>query len=365
MTDVDRAGVTVGEVMQSANILLVCGGGRGLGWSSILRTAAFEAHLQSVWPTARVTVFAAGDHEVHDWLWHRVRDLVALRPGPSVHDQMCARQLRGDADLVLLDHPAPTHDDAAEAWLQGSRHVVVRTAPDRCASDGSVQCGWHWTRVDGVPARKLPLVGARYALVDPLAHAAAISRKPAAGPARRLLVDLGAAGPDLQVAEALAPAIGVFESASLVCDGAVSRKRRNALEAACPGLSVHAAPERVVPLLAAADLVVVADGSAAARAAACGTPAIFIDGQPVEEGMAETVELDDLAAVVTALAGDPDRRRRLQDAGRSHVDGLGVLRLCADTLPGFPVEMLQIAELPSISQSSKSTSAVVPVAPSA
>ena len=117
----------------------------------MVRTVAVENRLRALWPAARVTVFAEGDHRAQDWLYARVRDLVGLRPGVTTDDDMSARSMRRRADLVLMDLPQDPEPDRCRAWLADADQVVVRAAGESsCSSDGDL-LGWRWVNGSAAP----------------------------------------------------------------------------------------------------------------------------------------------------------------------------------------------------------------------
>lgn len=127
--------------MGEANILLRTRGDRESGWDCVVRCAALEAHLRQVWPMARVTVFAEGDHRTQDWLYARVRDLVPLRPGTTVHEEMGLRSTRGRADLAILDLPTEPEDALHQAWKADADRVVVPSQLPEPGPTGSPAVG--------------------------------------------------------------------------------------------------------------------------------------------------------------------------------------------------------------------------------
>ncbi len=186
--------------MGEPNILLRTRGTRESGWESLTRCVALENQLGGLWPAARVTVFAEGDHRVQDWLYARVRDLVGLRPGVTNDDDMSARSLRRRADLVLMDFPENPGVDRCRAWLADADQVIVRAASPGASEAGCEVLGWRWTHGCTKPAeittgmadgRLSDLDPGDLLLADPLAFACALLATPdeqpaaaVAGPAR-------------------------------------------------------------------------------------------------------------------------------------------------------------------------------------
>ncbi len=102
---------------------------------------------------------------------------------------------------------------------------------------------------------------------------------------------------------------------------------------------------QMAELMSEADLAVVTGGTVMFEAAACGTPAVVVCSHQHQVPQAEwfagqgvvqhlglcrnAVDAKRLAGAVTALAGDPGRRKQMSAAGKSAVDGRGMER-CAD-----------------------------------
>lgn len=135
--------------MGEANILLRTRGDRESGWDCIVRCVELEAHLGRVWPTARVTVFAEGDHRTLDWLYARVRDLIGVRLGTNVHDEMGARSMRGRADVVIFDMPTAPDEVLRGAWLADADRLFVRSPDDSIADVEAYLHGVEPTQIEG------------------------------------------------------------------------------------------------------------------------------------------------------------------------------------------------------------------------
>ena len=309
------------------------------------------ARLSQTWPTARVTVFAEGDHEVHDWLWTRVRDLVALRSGSALTEEMAQRALRGQADLAILDVPEAPDVDRCRAWLQGSDHVIVRSSLDQRAPDGRVMCGWHWTR--GADEGPAPLIGSDRVLVTPGCAKAASERGTPTEPARKLLIRLdGATREDeLLVVGSLKSIVAGFETVHILTSSRFGVAHRRALAKACPGIEVVGGRGRLFEFLSRSDLAITKGADLRHTVAACGVPQLLIAGDADDavgavsfaaSGAAEDLGLlDDLSALdlgrrTLSLAEDVPSLAAAHLAARAHVDGLGYQRLLRETLLTHP-----------------------------
>src|SRR5262245_49080121 len=101
--------------MATATIFIRSMTQRDGGFESHRRAAAIERWVREVSPTSRVTVFASGGSDVQEYLYTRVRDLVALPADATAADDAWALGTRGRADLVLYDGGAP-EEERRETW---------------------------------------------------------------------------------------------------------------------------------------------------------------------------------------------------------------------------------------------------------
>lgn len=345
--------------MGEANILVRTGGSRESGWASVIRSAALVEHLRQVWPTARVTVFAAGDHQVHDWLWTRVRDLVALRLGVELSDEMAQRAMRGRADLVILDLPETPDDARCAAWMADADQMVVRSPLDQRAPDGRVIAGWHWTG-DADAEGPVPLMGAARALVAPNCRKLGLVRRTPTDPARDLLIRLdGATREDeLLVASGLASIVAGFGSVRFLTSPGLGGRHRSALSEACPGLEVVSGRGRLMELAAQSDIAITMGADLRHALAATGLPQMLISrdaedtaaarafataGAARDLGPIDTIAASALAHAVLSFAEDVPALEAVSKAARSHVDGLGFERLLRETLVDYPATATEAA----------------------
>jgi spore coat polysaccharide biosynthesis predicted glycosyltransferase SpsG len=103
-----------------------------------------------------------------------------------------------------------------------------------------------------------------------------------------------------------------------------------------PRLEVLIAPPGLAGAMARATVYAGAAGTTALQAACVGVPAVITAAVPNQEGPAAALvaagcavaaEPDDLARACLRLLDDPGHRRRMADAGRTLVDGLGAARV--------------------------------------
>ncbi|MBI1962822.1 MAG: hypothetical protein HYS37_05580 [Candidatus Rokubacteria bacterium] len=191
-------------------------------------------------------------------------------------------------------------------------------------------------------------LGPRFALLEPAFGVDPARASP--GNVRRVLVVLGGASQAALMAAVARAVRAALPGAALdVVVGPIG-DAADAVARALPGgggVTVHAAPESLRPLMLAADLAVSGGGVTALELAATATPTVAVRlsenqrrnldgleragalvqaGDATDPGLAATVE-----AAVAALARDPARRRRLGELGRDLVDGRGATRV-ADEL---------------------------------
>lgn len=190
---------------------------------------------------------------------------------------------------------------------------------------GELLCGWEW-----VPMAPLPPAAPRRQ-----------------GPAR-VLVTMGASDP----AGLMLPAVralgrsGVAAEVTVVIGPSVvdaDRLKQDLQESGCPVTLVEHCTD-LKPLMADADLAVVAFGVTAYELAAMGVPAIHLcpttdharsasafarAGMAVNLGVFESGTDKALADAVRGLLGDAAARQRMTTAGRSRLDGRGAMRLAA------------------------------------
>ncbi|WP_445147910.1 hypothetical protein [Baekduia sp. Peel2402] len=176
--------------------------------------------------------------------------------------------------------------------------------------------------------------GVRLACLRPMFWGGGAPR-PVAEVARRVLVTTGggAAGGAgalaAAVRDAVAAAPGGVEVALLLGPYAT--------EEPPDGVEVVRAPERMVDVLQAADVVVSAAGQTMLEALCAGTPCValaVVDNQRAQlrrvgDAVRAVADVAGAAAATAELLGDATARRALASAGRELVDGFGALRVAA------------------------------------
>jgi spore coat polysaccharide biosynthesis predicted glycosyltransferase SpsG len=151
----------------------------------------------------------------------------------------------------------------------------------------------------------------------------------------RVLVTMGGTDPGARSAEIAGAARDAAPEAEVV----LVRGPHSPPVQAPPGVTAIGPLPGLADELVAADLVVGAAGQTMLEAAALGTPGLFAvaaanqlagAGDLECRGAVELFDLADprdLAARITALAADPERRRKMSAAGQEAVDGGGARRI--------------------------------------
>ncbi len=196
------------------------------------------------------------------------------------------------------------------------------------------------------PAMTQRLCGARYALLRrELRHAVADHAPRPDGPLR-ILLTLGGSDPHhltIPLARAILRASGDrAETTAVIGPGGREPDLSSLGAAERSRLTVLRQPPDWPAPLAASDLAVSAAGTTLLELAALGVPALWVSNNEGEEAAASQAEaagcgrylapvtdLDDtaLAAGLSALLDDPDRRAAMAAAGRRLVDGAGAARV--------------------------------------
>lgn len=266
-----------------------------------------------------------------------------------------AAELLEATDTVVVDLPDPA--DGMLAALGGQQAVLltVDDLGDRAIYPGDVVLNQNAHATPGLYAGKTAArlcLGPAWTLLRPEFAAAHDRPRPAVGATRQVVILLGGADPhghSFRLLDAVAVAAGGLDPAPevLLVVGAANPELEKLRQHAA-GLPVRAGIRHDVhdmaELLAGADLAVSAAGSTAWELAAVGTPMIVAaqnrsehgpaaalarHGAAIDLGPLEALDLGAVTAAVTALAGDPARRRAMSAAGRRLVDGRGVDRMLA------------------------------------
>jgi len=281
-----------------------------------------------------------------------VRALRAPPGSPADVEETRSHAARDRASWVVLD--SYECDGAFQAAIVDSGHRVL--ALDDHGHAGRYRADLVLNQnagadpalyADREPITRL-LLGPRFALLRE-----EFRRWPAEGrtvPLRagRVVVTLGGSDPDnvsARVLEGLAAVPGPLEALLLVGPANPHQGALQEAASACPH-PVHIATgvHDMATRLAWADLAVSAAGSTVLELARVGTPQILIvladnqapgaaamarDGLAVNLGRHTGVDADAIAAAVTALADDAERRQELSLRSRELVDGRGTERVLA------------------------------------
>ncbi len=284
-----------------------------------------------------------------------------------------ARRRSEGCDLLVVDHYGreAAFEAACRPWAR--RVMVIDDLADR-AHDCDVL-------LDPTPGRRradyaafVPrdcrlLLGPRYALLRPqfaAARGAALKRRRAGGPVRRILVFLGATDPDnvtATVLEGLARA-GVAAEVDVVMGAgaphlAAVRAQAGALSGKVP-VTVTVGATDMAALMANADMAVGAAGTASWERCCLGLPTVALvvaenqragakalagaGAARILEGPAD-ITARRVAAAVEDLCRSADERLRMGLAAADLCDGRGASRIVVDHLPaergrdGIPVSL--------------------------
>lgn len=202
-----------------------------------------------------------------------------------------------------------------------------------------------------VPDQALILAGSQYALLRPAfaaARPAALARRAAGGPVRRVLVSLGytdVGAITATVAEAIAPVLGDAKCDLVIGPAAPSRTALEALCACDARFSLHVDPADMAGLMAGADLAVGAAGATSWERCCLGLPGVILtlaDNQRLaartldEAGAARMAETPDGAArMLASLLADETARTAMAQAAARVCDGAGAARV-ADAIEALP-----------------------------
>ena len=252
-------------------------------------------------------------------------------------------------------------DEWVTGHVTGAIHVPIDDLADRAHDCDALLDQTPGRRAEDygalVPGGCRLLLGPRYALLRPqfrAARGAALKRRRADGPVRRILVSLGATDPDnvtATVLEGLARA-GVAAEVEVVMGAgaphlAAVRARARALSGKMP-VSVTVGAGNMAALMADADIAVGAAGTASWERCCLGLPAVVLvvaenqrAGAKALAGAGAARILDapagitatHVAAAVDGLCRSADERRRMALAAADLCDGRGVARV-VDHLPG-------------------------------
>lgn len=276
-------------------------------------------------------------------------------------------------DLLVVDHYGrdAAFEGACRPWAR--RVMVIDDLADRAHDCDALLDQAPGRRAEDygalVPGGCRLLLGPRYALLRPqfaAARGAALKRRRAGGPVRRILVSLGATDPDnvtATVLEGLARA-GVAAEVEVVMGAgaphlAAVRAQAGALSGKIP-VTVTVGAGNMAALMAAADIAVGAAGTASWERCCLGLPAVVLVVAENQRAGAKAlagagaarileapagITATHVAAAVDDLCRSADERRRMALAAADLCDGRGVARVVVDHLPaergrdGMPVTL--------------------------
>jgi len=334
-------------------VVLRADAGPEIGAGHVMRSLALAQGLAEA---GRRPIFAvgAGTGAVEARLRAEGVDVAPiLAPSGSDEDAEATTRIARDAraDWVVIDgyrFGAAYHRAVAAGGL---RRLAIDDRGDAAAREADLVVNQNLhaeAQLYGPAPRATLLLGPRYALLRKEFRARSVPPRSVAAIARRLLVTFGGSDPRamtervLDAVDRLDPALEVA-----VVVGA-SNQRKDAIEERCRRLRQ---PARVLydahdmpALMRWADVAVCSGGSTVWELAFMGLPALVGATAPVEEllvrGLAvrglftpiaslPTAPPTVLATAIESLLGDPARRARMSELGRSVVDGQGVPRVVA------------------------------------
>jgi UDP-2,4-diacetamido-2,4,6-trideoxy-beta-L-altropyranose hydrolase len=208
-----------------------------------------------------------------------------------------------------------------------------------------------------LPARCIPLLGPRYALLRPEFLVPGLRRERQPERVARVVVTMGGADPSNHTGvalEALAAAHGAHPGFAVTAVVGAANPNLAALRAQVAALplpvDLAAAPEDMPGLLAAADLAVSAAGSTVWELAYLGVPTVAVviadnqariaaalDAAGAAVSAGEAPDALALTGVITRLLEGREQRAALAEAARGLVDGRGAARV-AEALAGEALE---------------------------
>jgi spore coat polysaccharide biosynthesis protein SpsF len=332
--DIARAG---------ALALIRCDGGGGFGYGHVKRmltlaralrdregigaTFAVNGTADALIPIRRAGFEATLTHDtpLRSQLVQHKPDILVC----DVREGLSRAQLQELSHLVRL---VAVYDDSSERRLAAdvAYYPDLPQAHDLdwTGSACIAHIGWEWS-----------LLG--------LTRSSAPTRPKSALPT--LLVAMGGSDPHgltLQAANALSKLNHVFRSRFVIGQGMADRNSvARAIVALSPGFETIEGANDLATEYACADLALAAFGVTAYELAAFGVPALYLALTPDHArsasafqdagmglclGLADDVGDAALRAGVTALLGDPARRRDMHMAGLTTIDGQGASRIAAD-----------------------------------
>jgi UDP-2,4-diacetamido-2,4,6-trideoxy-beta-L-altropyranose hydrolase len=325
------------------SVLLRCDGGPAIGMGHLMRCRALAAAFAEIGWRHRFAVTRETTALVRD------NDTVIVPAGLDGARAVAEAVAAHDVACLVVDHYGL--DARFETAARGSASTVVviddladrphmcdllvDANPERVAADYAVPAG----------AATRFLLGTRYALLRPEFARRRPARPWSARPhAEHLLITLGGADRDnvsQRVLEAL-PSIERRRLKTVLVVGPASPHRQRLAAIAPAAVEIVADPPDIAGLMQAADLAVATPSTTFWELACLRVPALLVvtadnqraiaraadnAGAAIVLGEARHLDARKLAATITALAADPERRQRMREAGRSLVDGRGAARV--------------------------------------
>jgi UDP-2,4-diacetamido-2,4,6-trideoxy-beta-L-altropyranose hydrolase len=292
--------------------------------------------------------------------WLRERALILDEDEAAEPSRIGARFANG-YDLLVVDHYRRGADFERASRLWARRILAINDLADRdhdadLLLDPTLGRSLEDYRPLVPPACRLRL-GPRYALLRPQflrGRPAALARRRAPGPVRRIFVSLGGTDPQdvtSRVLDGLAEA-GMGATIDVVVGAAAPFAARVRAKAACmPGARVHVGVADIAPLMAEADLAFGAAGTATWERCCLGLPTLAVVLADNQRGNAAALQASGAARVlgdvdrltpaavakaVRALAEDTPARAAMATASAAACDGLGTARMLLEFLPPVP-----------------------------
>lgn len=242
------------------------------GWAAVYRCAAIEARLRSLLPETPVTVVASGGPAVLDYLYTRVRDLVAA-----------PEDLPGGHETSLIPAGVPVR----LVWVDGfadapdrARRWAGRGTASACPA-GSEPDAWGdlpGTLFFAPGGREASLGGAAYTVVNP-GMPGNPPRAPGGGGAIHFQLRAMPFELQLQLLRSISGERIFRAGRTMEAPGDLSPRRRRALRESLPGLELVSGEDSHA-LAARGGLLVVDTAGGACEAAALGAPFVLAPAVP-------------------------------------------------------------------------------------
>ncbi len=340
-------------------------GSETLGGGHVVRCVALARQLRSAGASV---LFVCRAHRGHFGEFIRAEGFdVAMLPAPTSGERLGlgvavtndAQQTRRALQAWRPDWLVVDHYEIDAQWERlllavGTRLVVIDDLADR-AHEADILIDPGFQPVPGRYAALCPsqcrmLLGPRFALLRPEFAEATASRPETEGMVRRIVASAGATDPHGMLEKVIAAWIGLGETRPtldlLVGSTSPNLQRLQQLCSALPGATLHVQSDRLVQLMARADLMVVAGGGMNWERCCLALPAIIVctagnqtnnvaaltrRRTAIAAGDVAALQPERLRRLLARLIAHPASIRRMAARSRSVVDGRGALR-CAATM---------------------------------